>query len=283
MEALLLYSNNAGKNKAIKLHDKIVKKLSSKFEITSKECPSLIDFNNEIKNSKDYECLFILGGDGTLNNAINVVASLPKVDRPTIGYIPTGTLNDAGKTFGIRGISKAIKIVLEGHKEDIDICSFNDKYFLYLAAIGQYSDISYSAKRDDKKKVGKMSYYKLAVTEAFQRYNINVSVEYDENIEEYQTPFIIVMNGKYVGGFKINPKNSISDGMMDVYITKPGMFNGLVHYFPFKTKTKHIRTNKIVITPKGDDPWCLDGEKVSSGIGKIKVLPSHISMFVRKR
>ena len=283
MKALLLYSNNAGKNKAIKLHDKIVKKLSHRYEIISKECPSLNDFTKEVKNSKEYDALFILGGDGTLNNAINIIASLPKENRPTIGYIPTGTLNDAGKTFGIKGISKAINIILEGYKEDIDICSFNDKYFLYLAAIGQYSDISYSAKRDDKKKVGKMSYYKLAFLEAFQKYNINVSVEYDGVKEEYETPFVIVMNGKYVGGFRINPKNSISDGMMDVYITKPGMFNGLVHYFPFKTKTKHIRTNKIVITPKGDDPWCLDGEKVSSGIGEIKVLPSHISMFVRKR
>ena len=283
MKALLLYSNNAGKNKAIKLHDKIVKKLSHRYEIISKECPSLNDFTSEVKNSKEYDALFILGGDGTLNNAINIIVSLPKENRPTIGYIPTGTLNDAGKTFGIKGISKAINIILEGYKEDIDICSFNDKYFLYLAAIGQYSDISYSAKRDDKKKAGKMSYYKLAFLEAFQKYNINVSVEYDGIKEEYETPFVIVMNGKYVGGFRINPKNSISDGMMDVYITKPGMFNGLVHYFPFKTKTKHIRTNKIVITPKGDDPWCLDGEKVSSGIGEIKVLPSHISMFVRKR
>lgn len=283
MKALLLYSNNAGKNKAIKLHDKIVKKLSHRYEIISKECPSLDDFTSEVKNSKEYDALFILGGDGTLNNAINIIASLPKENRPILGYIPTGTLNDAGKTFGIRGISKAIKIILEGYKEDIDICSFNDKYFLYLAAIGQYSDISYSAKRDDKKKVGKMSYYKLAFIEAFQKYNINISVEYDGIKEEYETPFVIVMNGKYVGGFRINPKNSISDGMMDVYITKPGMFNGLVHYFPFKTKTKHIRTSKIVITPKGDDLWCLDGEKVSSGIGEIKVLPSHISMFVRKR
>ncbi len=283
MKALLLYSNNAGKNKAIKLHDKIVKKLSAKFDITSKECPSLDEFKQEVENSKEYECLFILGGDGTLHDAINVIARMPREKRPTIGYIPTGTLNDAGKTFGIKGIKKAINIILEGNKEDIDICSFNDRYFLYLAAIGQYSDISYSARRDDKKKVGKMSYYNLAVKEAFQKYNIHIEVEHDGIKEEYVTPFIIVMNGEYVGGFKINPKNSINDGMFDVYITKPGMFNGLVHYFPFKTKTVHIHTDKLIVDTKSDDPWCLDGEKSTIGKAEIECLPAYISMFTLKR
>lgn len=283
MKALLLYSNKTGKNKAIKLHDKIVKKLSSKYEITSKECPSLDEFKEAVESSKNFDCLFILGGDGTLNNAINVVARLPLEKRPTIGYIPTGTLNDAGKTFGIKGINKAIKIILEGNKEDIDICSFNDSYFLYLAAIGQYSDISYSAKRDEKKRVGKLSYYRLSFIEAFQKYNIQIEVEYDGIKEEYTTPFIIVMNGKYVGGFKINPINSINDGMFDVYITKPGMFNGLVHYFPFKTKTKHIRTSKLTVNIKSDDFWCLDGEKASQGKATIECLPKYISMFTLKR
>ena len=283
MKALLLYSSKPGKNNTQKLLDKIVKKLSVKYEITTKECPSLNDFKSAIQSSNNFDALFILGGDGTLNNAINEISTLYKEDRPIIGYIPTGTLNDAGKTFGIRGVSKAIKIILEGNIEDIDIGKCNDRYFLYLAAIGQYSDISYIAKQDEKKRVGKLSYYRLAIIKAFQKHSIKINIEYDGRNEEYLTPFLIVMNGKYVGGFKINPKNSIRDGLFDIYITKPGLFNGLTHYFPFKTKTKHIQTSSLKVSINNSEPWCLDGEKYISGPVDISIERSAIKIFTKKR
>ena len=60
MKSLLLYSSKTGSNKSIKLHDKIVKKLSSKFDITSHYCHSLSELENEITNflyktSKDFD------------------------------------------------------------------------------------------------------------------------------------------------------------------------------------------------------------------------------------
>ena len=284
MKALLLYSSKTGSNKSIKLHDKIMKKLSSKFEISSHYCHSLSELENEITNSlKNYKYLFICGGDGTLNHTVNMLMSFDKEDRPVIGYIPTGTMNDAGKTYGIRGINKAIDIILQGNIVESDIGKINDKYFVYLAAYGQYSDISYAASRDNKKKIGKLSYYKLAVQEAFQSKRYKLSIEYDGKVEEYITPFIIIMNGTYVGGFKVNFCNRIDDGLVDIYITKPGIFNGLVHYFPFKTKTKHILTSQITIKTYTDDPWCLDGEKVDFKYVNITCLYKQISIFAKAK
>ena len=49
-----------------------------------------------------YEQLFVAGGDGTLNEAINGVARVPHgLDTVTFGVIPHGTGNDFAHALGI--------------------------------------------------------------------------------------------------------------------------------------------------------------------------------------
>lgn len=281
MKALFLYSDKSGKNKSIKLHKKIADVLSTKYEVTSKQCVSINELMFEAKNcSKNYDVLIVAGGDGTLNAVVNAIAPLPKEERPTIGYIPTGTINDAGKSYGIKhSVKQALKIILAGHVVESDIGLFNDSYFLYVLAIGQYSDISYITPRIKKKRFGRLAYYFIALKEAFQRKRIHASIVADGNKADVITPFVLIMNGVNVGGFPINFSNSTTDGMFDIYLTKPGWFNGLLHYLFFKMKTRHLRANQISIATDSNMPWCVDGEKGTSGSLSIKCLPKHISIF----
>ena len=281
-KALLIYSPLTGKNKAIKEHKMIVKKLSSKYEITSFLVDSNSSLEEQIKSAfKKYDYLFICGGDGTLNLIINIVSKLPKEERLPIGYIPCGTMNDAGKTYGVSSIKKAIKILLDENIDKVDVGRINDRYFFYLLAIGQYSDISYLAKRPDKKKLGKFAYYDLAVKEAFQKKRISLDISLEEKSKNYVVPFVLIMNGKYAGGFKVNRAHNPNNGLLDMYLTKPGLFNGLTHYFPFKTKTEHVQFKEARIVANTSMPWCVDGEKYECDVANIECLNEHISFFTK--
>ena len=285
MKALYLYSDKSGKNKSIKRHNYIVKRLSEKYDVTSFCSSSLEEFNEQVIHCKEkYDVLLVAGGDGTFNRLVNALGPLEKENRPIVGYIPTGTINDAGKSLGIKGnINQALKVILDGYTCDIDIGKVNESYFIFVLAVGQYSDIAYITKRDKKKKFGRLAYYFLALKEAFKIRKIKATLICDGTKYEVTTPFVLIMNSVHVGGFPVNFKNSIRDGKFDIYLTKPGLFNGLLHFLFFKVKTKHIRCTNLEVETNTNDPWCVDGEKGESGKLQIKCLKENLKIFADER
>ena len=286
MKAIYLYSDKTGLKKAKSFQERIIKKLSNCFELTAKKTSSREEFISECQNAvrNGYEVVIISGGDGTFNMGCSAISSLEKEKRPIIGYIPTGTCNDSGKTFGIRNVRQAIRVLRKQQILDYDICKVNDSYFTFVCAIGQYADIAYITERREKKFFGRLSYYRIAIKEAFQKKIVHALVKCNEKEYEVNTPFVLVMSGKNVGGFKVNFKKSYNDGVFDIYLTKPGLFNGLLHYVFFKMKTLHLRTDEVFIHTDQVGEWCIDGEKGMKGDVHIKCLKSHLKVIgVRKK
>lgn len=282
MKLLFLYSDNkSGKNKAFKKHDYIIKKLSTKYECYSKCCSSLNELDYECTHAKEkYDVLVFAGGDGTFNRVVSNIAPLEENNRPLLGYLPTGTINDAGRSFGIgNSLKKALKIILKGKVIKADIGWYNGRYFVYVLAIGRYSDISYATPRNEKKIFGKIAYYFFALKEVFVIKNIHAHLEFDDGVIDMKTPFVLIMNGKNVGGFRVNFKNNPTDGKFNIYLTKPGVFNGLLHFIFFKIRTKKIIASNIKVSTSSSMPWCVDGESSIYGDLEIKCLPNHISIF----
>ena len=51
-----------------------------------------------LTQEKECRSLIVLGGDGTLNEAVNGIADLARV---TLGYIPIGSSNDFARSLGL--------------------------------------------------------------------------------------------------------------------------------------------------------------------------------------
>lgn len=283
MQALLLYSDKTGFVKSDKYYDKIVKSLSSKYEVTLKFCSCIEELKqSSISAHESFDVLLVAGGDGTLNTVINAIAPLKENQRPIIGYIPCGTMNDAGKSYGIKSsIHKALKIILKGNVQETDIGKCNDKYFIYLLAVGQYSDISYKVARKYKKKIGKLAYYKLAVKEAFHKSEIDVEINVNGVEINKRIPFLLILNGNYAGGFKVNKRGSFDDGLLDMFISELGPFNGLANYAFHKKKVAQYQCSKLDVELKTETCWCCDGEPLLAKHMEISCLPKHIKMFVK--
>ena len=203
-----------------------------------------------------------------------------KEKRPTLGYIPTGTVNDAGKAFGCgQTIRSGLKNLARKKTTEIDIVKVNDEYINFVVAIGAYADIAYSTKRGGKKVIGRLAYYFDALPRLFKKRTVNAHIVADGKSIDVKTPFVLIMNSRNVGGFPVNFGYSVTDGLVDIYLTKPGLFNGLLHYVFFKTKTQHLRAKNIKISTDQTEPWCFDGEAGLSGDIEINVLQKELKVF----
>ena len=285
MRALLVYSTLTGNN-SVKAHISLIEqKLKEKFSELK-----IIESNTkeELKKAcllacKEYEYLIFAGGDGTVNEVINNIAE--EDNKPILGYIPAGTTNDFAKNFKLpRDIHFALRKIIKGVPAPFDILKVNNRYVAYVLACGAFSEISYTAKRNTKKIVGPLAYYLLAMRDVFIPKKVTGTLVCNGKTYEVNTPFLLVLNGNHVGGFYLNFKNKINDGKFNVYITKPGVFNGLLHYLFFKMKTVKISTNAFTFKFKDKpSPWCIDGELADMENVKVKCFPSHLKIITSKR
>ena len=282
MKVLYLYSDKTGIAKSQRKVERLNKKLREIYsDITIKKTENLDDFRQNIRDSAGiFDILIVAGGDGTVKCAVGVLMSIEKEKRPTLGYIPTGTVNDAGKAVGYKGsIRQALKVLRKGYIDCVDICKVNNEYFNFVCAAGAFSDISYVVKRGYKKILGRLAYYFYALSQVFKRKIIEAEVEIKNQKFTVKTPFIMVMNSQNVGGFPVNFNYSVKDGLVEVYITKPGLFNGLLHYAFFKVKTTKLKVDHIKITLKTDEYWCFDGERGDKRTVDIQVLKQELKVI----
>lgn len=320
---LFIYNPISGKGKIIKNINYIYKKLSEKFDTVlmypTKYSGEVTD--KILQDAENYTTIIISGGDGTFNEMVNAVARLE--NKPNIGYIPTGTVNDIARSVGISSsIRKAVKIICNGRVELLDCMKIQEKYAMYVVATGGFTHTAYATPQKIKKRFGKFAY----ALEAFKT-NINFrtfcievernltnqndktdiqeetqkdSIEYTNKIVKDITHsiFVIIMNGKYVAGRPINKKSSMLDGEVEVAIIKqvekPNFWRKIiaffhfVHFFIWGYYIPHKRIQKFkgkefTIKTLDEVVWSYDGEKGESGTIHILVETRSIPLIVPEK
>ena len=283
-KALFLYSSLTGHGAILKKLPYVKRRLSGLFDVLNcLDCESGEALVEAARSSVgNYDVLVFAGGDGTFNGVAGALAK--EENPPVLGYISAGTLGDVGRNFGIpRSIRKSIDVIEGGELQNFDLGKVNDSYFVYMTAIGAYSDIAYEAKRREKKRIGRFAYYRMAVARAFKKTRIKARVTVNGEAKEGVYPFLMVLNGRKVGGFHVNKKSAIDDGKMELFLTKNGIFNGLLHYLGRKTAMKCAFSGSIRVETESDMPWCLDGEKGPVGNAVISIEKTHLSVYCRKK
>ena len=222
-----------------------------------------------LKKAHRFEVLACCGGDGTLDEV--VTGMMKRSYRIPIGYIPAGTTNDFARSLGIpSNMIKAAESIVAGKRFSCDIGAFNDDTFVYIAAFGLFTDVSYETDQHVKNVLGHLAY----VLEGAKRlnkypcYHMKVTSN-GETIEE-DFMYGMVSNSRSAGGFKnITGKNvELDDGVFEVtLIKKPGNVIELNQIMAalvggnidaecmYCFKTEHI-------TFESTEPiaWTLDGE-----------------------
>ena len=135
-----------------------------------------------------------------MDEVVTGMMSRDEEDRITIGYIPTGTTNDFANSLHIpRSILKAADTAVNGVEFSCDVGQFNEDIFVYIAAFGLFTDVSYETKQDMKNILGHLAYVLEGTKRLFNIPSYRMKVTFDGETIEDEFVFGMVTNSKSVG------------------------------------------------------------------------------------
>lgn len=169
-----------------------------------------------------FEKLLVLGGDGTLAEAIAGLMSMEV--RPQVGYIPIGTANDIARTVGLtkNDILEGVRRFLKGEAKAFDTGRRDGGYFNYVAAFGAFTEVSYGTPQEFKKQLGEAAYLIGAAKSLSKLKSRHVRVEHDGGELEGEFLYGGVSNAYSVGGVVDLPRDEIDlgDGLHELIMVK---------------------------------------------------------------
>lgn len=268
---LFVYNPNAGKGllrpKVSDIVDIFVK---ARYEVTIYPTQSYRDAYKKVCELKDgYQLVVCSGGDGTIDEV--VTGMMQRKNKIPIGYIPTGTTNDFANSLHIpKNLLMAADTAVNGTPFACDIGRFNDDIFVYIAAFGLFTDVSYQTKQNVKNVLGHLAYVLEGVKRLYNIPSYRVKVTYDEQVIEENFVYGMVTNSKSVGGFRnIIGRNVVfDDGDFEVTLIKSPknaleLQEIIAALLIEQIDTKHMytfKTNHIAFESLEEIPWTLDGE-----------------------
>lgn len=217
--------------------------------------------------------VIVLGGDGTLDEALQGITDFEKVN---VGYIPTGSSNDFARALKYPDSPlKALKRILECEKPllyDLGRLKYekmseeksrvikgnvtSSRYFDVSCGIGFDAAICEEALAAGSKNflnkigLGKLTYLAICLKQLFgsKLSSGTLILDGEETVKFNKLRFIVGMNTCFEGGgFKFAPAAVPDDGYLDICaVGDIGPFGVLVS-LPSAMKGKHVKNKKIHI------------------------------------
>ena len=221
--------------------------------------------------AKDMDLVVCSGGDGTLDEVVSGLmqsgCSVP------LGYIPAGSTNDFANSLNIpNDMVEAAHMIVEGKPYSFDVGSFNDDTFIYIAAFGLFTDVSYETNQDLKNIFGHVAYLMEGAKKILDIKSYHMKVEANGKVYEGNYMYGMITNSHSVGGFKnlTGPDVEMDDGLFEVTLIKlpktPLELNEIITSLATQNdntdlidsfKTDNLTVHSVEETPIA---WTLDGE-----------------------
>jgi YegS/Rv2252/BmrU family lipid kinase len=298
---LLIINPRSGKNKKEIIFEKAKQIISDAgHDLTTVYTERQGHATEIAKDCTSFDRIICMGGDGTLSEVCNGLLTIPKEERPRLGYIPAGSTNDFAKGIGLpKKITKSAKIASSDLHSEIDLGSFKaddseEKFFTYVASFGAFTKISYSTNQNIKNKLGHFAYIfegikSISDLENFKPFKLRV--ETNDTVLEQEYIFGAITNSTSLAGLvKLDKRNvHVNDGLFELLlIRKPKNFwqlTGTVGNIISK-KYRYDRiifthTDKLILTSEVPLDFTLDGEYAGAvKHTEINVIPNALD-FIR--
>ena len=246
----------------------------------SKKPGQIEELVQEVLNNVENPLIIIVGGDGSVSQAVNGALSEKNIKDYAFLFIPGGTGNDNSKNLG-HNHKREIKDALFKQPEikRIDALKMtiispdgNEKSYFALAHIG-FGASAYGAKKINEKRPNIFGQAAIVLSSLYFK-GINVSV--NDDVEKYED--IVFTNGKHFAKvFKTDAK--IDDGKQNIYFFRR---KGLaliteLAIAVFKAK-KGLQEDEFEFISLDELNPCIDGESIDT------VLPgSTIRVSIEKQ
>ena len=294
----LLINPSGGAGKANKLFNEIIKPRFDLAKVEYKIYYSTLEYDldklvNDINQSDNEETIVIVGGDGSMNDAINGINNFEKIK---LGYIPSGSGNDLALGLELPDINELLNRIIDNkvlRRIDVGEVIYNDKiehrYFNISCGIGFDAEVTEKVNRSKLKKylnkvgLGKLAYTLISIGLIFSTKNASMKIILDDKEYEYHnTLFVVGMNHKYDGGgFMFCPEAKDDDGVLDFCIASPKGSNMIFFKaFPTAYKGNHLKFDCIDIKKGYQAKIISDKPLWVHTDGEVKLQSTNITMVV---
>ncbi|MCI9278032.1 MAG: YegS/Rv2252/BmrU family lipid kinase [Lachnospiraceae bacterium] len=216
-----------------------------------------------------YDLVVCSGGDGTLDEI--VTGMIQSGFCTPIGYIPAGSTNDFGKSLSIpKNMRQAAENIVQGKAFACDYGRFNEDVFVYIAAFGLFTDVSYETGQEIKNVLGHMAYLLEGMKRLSSIRTFHMKVRWEGREIEEDFIFGMITNSISVGGFKnITGKNvKLDDGVFEVTLIKnprnpvelSNIMLSLINRNIDSDTMYCFRTAQLELESEEPVAWTLDGE-----------------------
>jgi diacylglycerol kinase (ATP) len=166
------------------------------------------------------DALFVAGGDGTVNEAMNGLSAAGGLERTVVGILPFGTGNDFAAALGIPTETEAaLEVLLAGREVRVDLGQVNGRVFVNTSGGGFIGEVSVAVTPQLKTIAGRLAYLiggAQALLE-FEPVSASVTIQPGGVRATHELYTFAVCNSRLIGGGRlIAPNAVIDDGLLDV-------------------------------------------------------------------
>ena len=220
------------------------------------------------------------GGDGTLNEVINGIATPHHVLGVCVGIVPLGTANDFARSIGLpASVEDNIDILRAKQTDSIDL---------------GFSGLVYEKLTPEIKSTwGPLAYLRSAAAALPELHAYHTTIVFDDverlMIELYN---VIIANGQFVaGGLPIAREADLRDGLLDVVLVPRRPPAKMVLLAAEMLLGNHLSSNavifrrakKISVRSQPGMWFNVDGELVGNEPAIFQIVPRGLEFVISKR
>lgn len=257
-----------------------------------------------------------LGGDGLINEVACGLMERPPEARPALAVIPAGSGNDYAETLGMAySMPKAVDQILQFRTCPADVGRVNGRYFVETLSFGLDAAIALDTvqRRVRTGRTGTPLYLEAAVDQLFHHldlYDFKARAEGPCASLPARAPlqgggsqdacavraiageaylFAVQLGPTYGGHFRICPRASLDDGLLDLCWATPrlGSWRALALLLAAKggrhVGNSHVhfeRASRLTLDFASEPPGQIDGEKIEGAHFEIECIPRALTVVL---
>jgi diacylglycerol kinase (ATP) len=171
-----------------------------------------------------------------------------------------------------------------------DIVKSSLGYFNYVAALGNYVDISYKTDPKMKRIWGFLAYIVYGVKAFFVNPKIKAKIEIEGKTIEGNFSLLMITKSQYIAGFNLNKEVLLDDGLLTFWALPYSPILNNVYFlmfFIFKWKKikglVELKAASIKIHTESKRVWSLDGEAKIGGNLEANVLKQKLPVIINPK
>jgi diacylglycerol kinase (ATP) len=236
--------------------------------------------------NNDFDRIVVVGGDGTLNEALNGLVDPSAVP---IVHAPSGTANMLARELGIpTRISDVASLVESGVIKFIDMGVASGRRFLLVAGVGFDSFVTMYVRQTRSRTLGYRGYAKpiLKAGHAYHPINLDIWVDGQGPIPGQM---VMVLKTRYYGGIFVFADDArLDSGFLHVRIFPRGTRSAILKYgimglarkTSFLKDVVSLKGKKLRIEAKAPAPLQLDGDHAGWTPVEIEIRPGVVPFVV---